>query len=511
MDLKLKEALKKDVWNFFWSGNWPVFDQSPFFSETYFSEIKKAINYVPYSFVCFHKNFVTSIFQSDIDSENLSNAINKTFDENPKFALNKMQEYEERVEKDISNIKKLLDINFFSLSDLEIANLLMETRKFLEYNNGFIDLFDDFIERYLTPRLEKWLGEKLKTDDSILISEKISVLIRPHEKSPYYIERNKFFEIVDDIKKEDNLVVKIKNGDSFEILNEFPLIKKKLVDHIKNHGYLRVVVNAKHFSLEDYWKEIQLFVKDGKEYFIEETRMGDNFDSNFIDSEKRLMKKLNPNEKIKTLIKSIRRAVRLRVLDNEVQGRSTTMCMDLYNEICKRLNIKYQEMKLFLPKEISDFLINGMNKQKLSIRKNNLFVYYRYKNDMKLLDTVDAQEMKNILEHSSEIENKKYFKGIIASKGIVTAKVRVALNYKDAENIKEGEILVSHSTSAYFVGALRKASGVITETGSLGSHSSIVSRENGVPCIIGIKDITKNLKTGGLVELNANEGYVRIL
>lgn len=57
--------------------------------------------------------------------------------------------------------------------------------------------------------------------------------------------------------------------------------------------------------------------------------------------------------------------------------------------------------------------------------------------------------------------------------------------------------------------AVKKAKAIITDEGGLTCHAAIVSRELGVPCIIGTKIATKILKDGNLVEVDANKGIIR--
>ena len=58
---------------------------------------------------------------------------------------------------------------------------------------------------------------------------------------------------------------------------------------------------------------------------------------------------------------------------------------------------------------------------------------------------------------------------------------------------------------------MEKAAEVITETGGITSHAAIVSREFGIPCIVGVQDATKILKDDQKVEVDADKGFIRIL
>ena len=66
-------------------------------------------------------------------------------------------------------------------------------------------------------------------------------------------------------------------------------------------------------------------------------------------------------------------------------------------------------------------------------------------------------------------------------------------------------------TSPEYVFAMRKAAGILTDAGGLTSHAAIVSRELGIPCLVGTKRATKIFKNGDLLEMNLNNGTVRKL
>jgi pyruvate,water dikinase len=66
-------------------------------------------------------------------------------------------------------------------------------------------------------------------------------------------------------------------------------------------------------------------------------------------------------------------------------------------------------------------------------------------------------------------------------------------------------------TTPDYVSAMEKSVGFITDSGGITCHAAIISREFGVPCIVGTKNATTMLKDGDLVEVDADNGVVRIL
>lgn len=94
--------------------------------------------------------------------------------------------------------------------------------------------------------------------------------------------------------------------------------------------------------------------------------------------------------------------------------------------------------------------------------------------------------------------------------GVITAKVRVVADPR-VEALEAGEILVARHTDPGWIAVFANASGVIAERGSLLSHSAIVAREMGVPCVVALKGATTWLKTGDRVRLDGGAGRVEKL
>ncbi len=97
--------------------------------------------------------------------------------------------------------------------------------------------------------------------------------------------------------------------------------------------------------------------------------------------------------------------------------------------------------------------------------------------------------------------------GLACCRGSVTAKVRV-VNDPRTEALEPGEILVARHTDPGWIAVFANAAGVIAERGSLLSHSAIVAREMGVPCVVALKGATLWLETGDTVRLDGGDGSV---
>lgn len=99
-------------------------------------------------------------------------------------------------------------------------------------------------------------------------------------------------------------------------------------------------------------------------------------------------------------------------------------------------------------------------------------------------------------------------KGQGVSAGKVSGVVRVIQTKTDWKAFKSGDILVTEITDPTMVPLMSKAGGIICNIGGMMSHPSIVSREMGIPCIVGTKNGTKVLKSGQHVSMDGKTGVV---
>lgn len=177
----------------------------------------------------------------------------------------------------------------------------------------------------------------------------------------------------------------------------------------------------------------------------------------------------------------------------------------IYETISKETNIDVSLIKMLKTQELYGYYNNGSNidKEELLKRYNNGFYIYDRGNESKLF-----YSEKNLFE---EYFKQNFVKGVIANKGIVKGKVKIVNSLETSVKFKKGDILISINTNPSLLNIIKKASAIVSDEGGLTSHAAIVSRELGIPCIIGTKIATKVFKDNDLVEVDANNGIVRKL
>lgn len=99
-------------------------------------------------------------------------------------------------------------------------------------------------------------------------------------------------------------------------------------------------------------------------------------------------------------------------------------------------------------------------------------------------------------------------KGLGASPGTASGKVKIILDIDELDKIKDGDIMVTTMTTPDMVPAMRRASGIITDEGGVTCHASIISRELGIPCVVGTGSATTTLEENVGVTLDGKKGLV---
>lgn len=105
-------------------------------------------------------------------------------------------------------------------------------------------------------------------------------------------------------------------------------------------------------------------------------------------------------------------------------------------------------------------------------------------------------------------KKKIFLKGMGASTGKAKGKVKVILKPSQFNKMEKGNILVTVMTNPFFVPLMSKAKGIITDVGGLICHAAIVSREMGIPCIVGTEKATTILEDNMEVKMDGKTGEI---
>ncbi len=122
-------------------------------------------------------------------------------------------------------------------------------------------------------------------------------------------------------------------------------------------------------------------------------------------------------------------------------------------------------------------------------------------------ETVQSQKDVNVLEEYKLLgKGKLLCSGKSVGTKIGQGKSHIIKDAKDIHQFKHGEVLVTNMTDPDWVPAMRIASAIVTNKGGRTSHAAIVSRELGLPCIVGCNDATENIKNKKQITVSCSEG-----
>jgi pyruvate,water dikinase len=125
-----------------------------------------------------------------------------------------------------------------------------------------------------------------------------------------------------------------------------------------------------------------------------------------------------------------------------------------------------------------------------------------------ILQTRPVTTIKPPRAPEEEVEGVQLLSGIPASPGIAAGLAQIVYRASEINKVEEGEVLVAEMTTPDFVPAMKRAVGIVTDRGGRTCHAAIVSRELGVPCVVGTGNATKVLKDEQLITVDGSKGKV---
>jgi phosphohistidine swiveling domain-containing protein len=182
-------------------------------------------------------------------------------------------------------------------------------------------------------------------------------------------------------------------------------------------------------------------------------------------------------------------------------------------------------MKFLTISEVKAWLNNELNdtdiENKIKPRKNNGFVYVNLRDKgLEIVD--DFEEIKEIQKYfvkldteSKKSKNSDEISGLVAcnARTLVSGKVIIIKDrseLRSKSHLINGNILVAVQTTPHFVPYMKKVKAIITDEGGITCHAAIIAREFSIPCVVGTKTATQILKDNDFVEINTDNGVIKI-
>jgi len=413
---------------------------------------------------------------------------------------------------------KISRLNYSELSNRKLSEIYNSYSKKLKIMRawGWVPPLIDgieisFLSNYLQKRLRQFMQSIRKEDRT---AEYYSILSSSEKMSEIQIEEIVRLKLIQKINTIDpNLIKLLKTGDKKvqarieDNQKVFNAIKKhaKKFDWL-TYNYVGPTMNEIDTLrlIEDSLKQknsIEKQISDIKNHYI---KLG--------HKKREILKKIKPTGELKYLFKVSAFFMYLKDLRKGIYQKSYVAMDSVLAEIAKRVNLTLKEVKYLTEEEVNNALNKGKNFSKITKKRTKYCVSVTKNGKTEVYTGNKAKEIID-KETTTELidETTREFKGLIAYSGKVRGIAKIVSVVKDIPKIKNGEILISPSTNPDLILAMKKASAFVTDMGGITSHAAIVSREMKKPCIVGTKIATKIISDGDLIEVDANNGIIKIL
>jgi len=387
----------------------------------------------------------------------------------------------DRFNKRCNSIKQEVMNDVEQLKQLGKGNTAQEMKFFID---SFSKIFPPWVGVFPMGDGVEAVVKELADKEGISM-EDVSSLIKIPEETAITAQKKEAHNLYREIKKA------VKSKDTEKIIDalkkEFPDLYTLVKEHIEEFEYLGV----HHFAGEPL-TEKRFMQEMNKPFNPESSKTPD----------------VKVSKRLQWLIKISGMLAYQRLHMAELSGIMTHYSKALFENIDKELDLAPGDFVWLSFKEIMDHLnSNAKSSIDLEQRKNGVGMLTGNDKEKVIAD----KEMNDMIDKMFPDRKKDVdtIKGRVASRGKAQGRVRLLIAPEDAKKLKKGEILVAPETTPEFVPAMEKAAAVVTDRGGLTSHAAIVSRELGVPCIIGTDIATHALKDGDLVEVDAEKGIIR--
>ncbi len=125
-----------------------------------------------------------------------------------------------------------------------------------------------------------------------------------------------------------------------------------------------------------------------------------------------------------------------------------------------------------------------------------------------ILQTRPVTTIKETTEAEPKIKAPALLSGVAASPGIASGPVKIISDAAHIDRVYDGDILVAEITTPDFVPAMKRAAAIVTNRGGRTAHAAIVSRELGIPCVVGAEEATTTLTDGQVITVDGSHGKV---
>ncbi|MBU1036811.1 hypothetical protein KKF32_02095 [Patescibacteria group bacterium] len=371
----------------------------------------------------------------------------------------------------------------------------------------------DFHFNLLSAKLIKLITERIKKNKiKVSTAEVFAVLTTPLKRSLLLEQDLNMLKLLKEIQKNKDLENSFRQNKNLRAKLEKSSLWPKIKAHTKKYDWLQYHYLGPTILSVNYFIELLQGLVKQKVKAEENLKDLMNKEKETEEKQEELKDKLKFTSSELYWIEMAKEFIYLKGYRKDLTFMACRSYEDLLKEMAKRFDISLKQLQFMTLEEILDGLRNNNypNPDLLNERFKYCVIYYP-QGKAKVYVGKKARKMAEKIKEEKISEKLREFKGTPAFPGKATGKVIKVFNSKDMSKMKEKRILVSPATNPNIMPAITKAAAIITDEGGITCHAAIVSRELKIPCVIGTKIATQVLKDGDKVEVDAEQGIVKIL
>lgn len=458
--------------------------------------------------LCKYEGYHLWFYFGEKDSFDVAEHIAERIVHEPNYAIevNKNIIIEADKLRNFSNTIPQTDLQ--KLSNEELWKIY-ETHYFIHseyYTWTWIPAAVDMFHNNLTKRIKEYLLS-VGVDEKNL-NEYFITLTQPTEKSLIFIEQEDLLKIVQEIQKDPHAVELLKNTSISNCFDQLSSSLQTLItEHWNKYYYTKHLWVSGEYTIEEYLAQIKDILCGSEPASIILEKQYQELEKS---KQKRLelIDRLNVTGQWRIVLDQFGAFMVTKIYRRYAQLLAVHHMSPILKEIAKRKFLTEKQVRFLRVPEMKELLLNDIYNEQELLERTQMCVYYAEKDFEHVMIGEDAREHMKPLEKEIDT-NITEFKGESACVGYAKGVVKIIIRAEDMIKMNEGDILVSIATDPDIVPAMKKAAGIVTEQGGVTSHAAIVSRELGIPCVIGTKIATRVLKDGDMVEVDANRGMVK--
>ncbi len=303
-----------------------------------------------------------------------------------------------------------------------------------------------------------------------------------------------------------------------QLIKSYALLSDKVKQLIKSHQkkYFWVensYYEHKNLSENEFWQNVQKFIKNkSRKEIKKEINELEDYERDIKIKKQKLINKYFISKKDADFLEMFA-AMSFWQDARKKTGLYMNYAVGTIMELAaKKFNVPFVDLHFMIAPDFIDFLkSNGQYDKEEMKRRQKLFISINKDDGERIILSGNKylEFAKKIIAENIKIKD-NMFRGSAASGGKARGRVRVVLNPKGA-HLQRGEILIAGMTRPEYVPLMKKAAAVVTDEGGITSHAAIISRELGIPCVIGTKIATKVLRDGDIIEVDATKGVIKVV